>query len=365
MERASPTEKTAPHNSRKLTNVLLHPATINLATSNECSKSGKSKAYIYNLNRRHHQRLPSFDSNDTAPSHRIYENAAATADGNIYERDALGKYQWIRHTGGCGCAPPLNTRSLTPAQADLNQAHAQVITLACRWGDQTWHFPMEAMVGLYSIPTALLHDQRVLIHLTQITEYTKAWLTLLNIPPDRLIGGTVYAQKLIVPYLGGCGTPHLFQIKALKSTIHNQLKLQSPAQPLSKNGKQKLLVLIERTRSRPLHNAVQLRQAVSAYAARHNFALHLHTDTNLPPLAVQLHLFAQADLVVGPHGGTSVLAPAMQEDKGWVEIMEVGTESENLCGARVSYLCGLRHCIVPSQKLVVNPAHVLQALDRI
>ena len=339
--------------------ILIHPATLKLA---------KAKGYITDLHLRQTQHLPSFKSDEFKPDHSIYKNAIVSPNGYIYERGESGGWEWVRHTGACGCEPATQDRTITNKQAELQKSHAKVITLACRWGDQTWHFPMEALVGLYSIPPELLHNQRVLIHITAINEYSKAWLGMLNIAPDRLIEGTIHAKELVVPLLGGCGSPHLFQIKALQSTIQSHLKLQFPQRTLNQSQNQnqnpnpKLIILIERTKHRPLQNRLQLRQAITAYANRNNSKIHLHTDANLPPLAEQLQIFAKADIVIGPHGGTSILASAMQEGKVWLEIMEVGSPAENLCGARLSYFCGLRHAIVPSQRFVVQPSQVLHTL---
>lgn len=340
--------------------ILIHPATL---------RYSKPKGYVTDLHSRQTQHLPSFKSDEFKPDHSIYKNVIVTKNGHIYERAESGDWEWARHTGACGCEPSAQDRTITNKQAQLQNSHAKVITLACRWGCGTWHFPMEALVGLYSIPPELLHDERVLIHITAITEYSKAWLAMLNIAPDRLIEGTIHAEELIVPLLGGCGSPHLFQIKALQSTIQSHLKLQSPLPTLNQNQNlnqnPKLIILIERTKHRPLRNALQLRQAITAYATRSNSRVHLHTDANLPRLAEQLQLFAKADIVIGPHGGTSILAPAMQEGKVWLEIMEVGSPAENLCGARLSYFSGLRHAIVPSQRFVVQPSQVLHTLAKI
>ena len=339
---------------------MIHPAALRLA---------KPKGYITDLHLRQTQHLPSFDSDDMQPDHSIYKNVIVAKNGHIYERREPEGWEWARNTGACGCEPATQDRTITNKQAYIQNSHAKVITLACRWGDKTWHFPMEALVGLYSIPPELLHDQRVLIHITAINEYSKAWLGMLKIAPDRLIEGTIHAKELIVPLLGGCGAPHLFQIRALQSTLQSHLKLQSPKTTLNQTQNQnrnpKLIILIERTKHRPLQNRLQLRQAITAYANRNYSKIHLHTDANLPPLAEQLQLFAKADIVIGPHGGTSILASAMQEGKVWLEIMEVGTQAENLCGARLSYFCGLRNAIVPSQRFVVQPSQVLHTLAKI
>jgi hypothetical protein len=339
--------------------ILIHPVALKLA---------KRKGHITDLHSRQTQHLPSFDSDEFKPDHSIYTNAIVSPIGYIYERGGSGGWEWVRHTGACGCEPAAQDRTITKKQAELN-SHAKVITLACRWGWGTWHFPMEALVGLYSIPSELLHDQRVLIHITSNAEYSKAWLAMLNIAPDRIIEGTIHAEELIVPLLGGCGSPHIFQIKAIQSTIQNHLHLKSPKTTLiqkqNQNSRKKLIILIERTKHRPLRNNLQLRQAITAYATQNNYKIHLHTDAHLPPLAEQLQLFAKADIVIGPHGGTSVLVPAMQEGKVWLEIMETDSPYENLCGARLSYFCGIRHAIVPSQRFVVKPSHVFQTLAQI
>ena len=145
--------------------ILIHPAALRLA---------KPKGYIIDLNSRLTQRQPSFQSDDFKPDHSIYKNAIVTSNGHIYESGEPEGWEWVRNTGACGCEPQTHDRTMTNKQAELQNSHAKVITLACRWGDQTWHFPMEVLVGLYSIPPELLHEQRVLIHITAINEYSKA-----------------------------------------------------------------------------------------------------------------------------------------------------------------------------------------------
>jgi hypothetical protein len=150
----------------------------------------------------------------------------------------------------------------------------------------------------------------ILIHPAAL-RYAKTKLAILGIPPVRLLQSTIHAKELIVSLLGGCGAPHLFQIKALQSTIQSHLKLQYPNPTLSEdqnlnNPNQKLIILIERTKFRWLRNAPRLRQVITAYDNRNNYKIHLHNDANLPPLAEQLQLFAKADIAVGPHGGTSI-----------------------------------------------------------
>lgn len=78
-----------------------------------------------------------------------------------------------------------------------------------------------------------------------------------------------------------------------------------------------------------------------------------------------MEIFSQADIVIAPHGGTSVLTPVMKSGSSYIELMEIGSAFENLCGARLSYFCGVRHCIVPSVNLKVNPNHLIQALTKL
>ena len=339
---------------------LLHPSCSKL------SKGTKTSPHIYvsKLIEKINSNQPPFSNDKNKTSHQVLTDVIVTSDGDFYERgETKGRY--LSSTGACHRAN--NTRPQCSTEIKNIKTYNRIITLACYWGDQTWHFPMESLVGLFSVPREIIEDNSVKIHITRITNYTTQWLSLMNIPQSRVIDGNIEADIVYSPLLGGCGEPYVFQIRLLRETLAQRLvrTRTKHTDPEISKAQKRLIVYVKRTKARGIVNDSQLEGLVRLYAAQRHYRIHIHNDTNLPPLAEQMEIFSQADIVISPHGGTSVLTPVMKSGSSYIELMEIGSAFENLCGARLSYFCGVRHCIVPSVNLKVNPNHLIQALTKL
>ena len=96
-----------------------------------------------------------------------------------------------------------------------------VISIACKWGAEIWHFPYEAFVALKMIPNDILKICK--IHVTKKTKYIIEWLKFININESQIIEGNVLAENLYIARMGKCGSPYYSQILWIKDIICKNL----------------------------------------------------------------------------------------------------------------------------------------------
>jgi hypothetical protein len=207
------------------------------------------------------------------------------------------------------------------------------------------------------------------IHVPVKSSFILQWLDLLDIPADRIVDHAVIAAStLLVPEMGRCGCPYRSQLQWLRATfIPAALSKLSPHRlHSSASAAGKRIILIKRTKSRPVRNFSVLEEALRALAAQMVPPWHLviHADDRLPPLAAQIALFAEVDtrIVVAPHGAGELFAAFLPKGAGLVELI---SESQAcLVYARLTYLLDIPYVQVPMDSAgIVSRDQLLEAVQ--
>jgi len=277
----------------------------------------------------------------------VLSNATAYCEGFIRTEDGV-----VYENGGCFYPHkvPMSTEPFELAE--------RVITLVGRWGGDIWHYPMESLVGLMAAPSEFRDDPTTLIHVSKINRYIQQWTEIVGIDPRRLRTGVIRATRLCVPRMGECGAPYPEQVAWLRNQVDRALRGDAKL-----NKTTRLVILVKRTRRRPLLNHNSLETTLQRLLMYRGMALYVHDDASLPSLKEQMKHFRNADLVVAPHGGSAVLMLAMKTGTPFLEMMDVGYT--NVCSLRLAYLCGLRYIAYPTFRLQVDINGVLSVVSRL
>lgn len=224
------------------------------------------------------------------------------------------------------------------------QNYDRVISIAMFWGDGIWHFLLESFVGL-----AHVHTSECYIHVSSKNKWATNWLAIIGIPSNRIIDGTIAAKTLIVPEMGRCGAPSLTQINWLRTIIPSTI----PQHPNS-------IILIKRTRSRVMSTFNAIHQLVENFANEQRLEFVLHDDSSLPSIPEQLQRFANASIIIGPHGAGMVNIIA---SKRRTCVIEFSPTDPNICYMRLSFLLGHNYIAIPLYKnQIVDVNEVKRAL---
>lgn len=267
-----------------------------------------------------------------------FENVLVNNQGFIVDADSCSV---VKHS-----ACKLEGAFAFPAEAV--PSYDRVTTIAIKWGGEVWHFPMEALVGL----AALDGEVETLLHVSKPSNFVLQWLALIGISPERVVEGTIHARELFAPEVGKCGTPTPNQIQWLVTKLRESGVGQERDTP-------KTVLLVKRTKSRQLKNFDKVEAAVRAHALAHGFEVYVHDDSRLPPVRDQLNMFANAVLVVAPHGAGLVNLIASPAGTTVLEFIDTG--SVNVCYTRLSTWMGHTYHGVPMRSSLVD----LAALDRV
>ena len=256
---------------------------------------------------------------------------------------------WIVDRATCrasrngGCFQRMHAHSWNPYEDGVRH-HACVISLATQWGDATYHFPMEALVGLAAVPASLL--KRCAVHVTRRRPYVEAWLAAITGRPPMVIDGAIAAADLYLPELGHCGRAQRAHVEWLRLHVTSFVERnRSYARPKG------TLLLVERTAIVAQHrkpdgvHALEVRKTLSSpqqlakkriianfedgvvrpaaqFALAHGLELVNHKDSSLPPLWDQLERFANARVVLAPLGAAEVMMLAAKAGTCLVELQE-------------------------------------------
>ncbi|XP_052088010.1 uncharacterized protein LOC127725190 [Mytilus californianus] len=250
-----------------------------------------------------------------------FNDVVVSSDGWIVD----SKYDLAVRNGGCQTTTNLLVRKF------LVTRYRSVITIAARWCEGIWHFPMEALVGLAHITE--YNKQNSFIHVSEKNEWVMQWLKLIGVNKNRVIHGTISADTLIVPQMAKCGSPSLDQLQWLRKSI--PLKI-----PLNKQS----ILLIKRTRKRMMPNFDEIQSLVEKFAKEVDLDFVLHDDRSLPSLTLQLERFSKASIVIGPHGAGMVNLIA---SKNRTCVIEFSPTVSNTCYMSLSYLLGHNYFSVP------------------
>ncbi|CAM9541960.1 unnamed protein product, partial [Ascophyllum nodosum] len=179
--------------------------------------------------------------------------------------------------------------------------YAQVIILTQHWGASYFHFLVECLPRITVMLDVLLGYPDIKIAIgpdkkdSQV--YREQLLGLLGIGPERIIvDKKIHADVTFVPDSTPCGQPNTVLISRLRFALLKGLYPETGgASPLTPRP---VIVLVVRTRKRFLGNNDEIREALEK-----NFPSHDVVEAfGRGSMREQLELFAQASLIVGPHG---------------------------------------------------------------
>ncbi len=210
----------------------------------------------------------------------------------------------------------------------------QAITLGSG-ASGTWHFPMELFVSFSGVDPALLYDPHVLIHMPRTNFWISDWMNLLNISDDRLIyEHTIEAKKLYAPEPGRCCQVFASQLEWMNDKF-NPLPVEKRV-----HSSQRTIIFIGRSTSRLVGNEQQIVNHIQQFARNHHYSFVYHNDGNLPSLQDQIFRFAQAPIVIAPHGAGLLFTTF---SPGNACIREFMPPNNPECYARIGFLRALNY----------------------
>ena len=272
------------------------------------------------------QFIKDFLFQDIYNTHRqliIANNVSVDTHGHVFDRK-LGKF-----LANGGCHQRFNPGEIPPSARLVYRL--RVISIAAMWTHAPFHFPIEAVAGLAHLNDTLLRSTP--IHISHISNYTLGWLSLLQIPVQHIITGTVFASELLLPEMSRCGAPSLLQLQWMRDQFL-PLAAVLPQHPPH-------IVIIKRTTSRVFNNFSGVYSTISGVASKYNLSVMVHSEANLPSLLEQINIFSTAALVVTSHGAAELFITFMPAHACVIEYNYL--YSSNLVYARMALLLGLNY----------------------
>jgi hypothetical protein len=208
--------------------------------------------------------------------------------------------------------------------------YSNVISIACKWGAEIWHFPYEAFVALKMVPNDILKICK--IHVTKKTKYVIEWLNFMNINESQIIEGNILAENLYIPRMGKCGNPYYSQLLWINDIIYKHL---------NNNNKLEYVILVKRNKTRILKNHNELKIELQTFCDKHSLKLIIHDDQKLPSLKDQHKLFNKAKYVFAPHGAAGINISAMKKESWYIELLD--DNDINICYSRLCYLLDINY----------------------
>jgi hypothetical protein len=227
----------------------------------------------------------------------IFRNVSINEVGVIFDENN----KIFIGNGGCN-----DVYSIPSKPVNLTH-HDTVISIAATWGHTPYHFALEASTAFANVPDHLISTS--LIHVGQINNFTINWLALLGIRRDQLICGSVHANTMFLPEMARCGGPSLIQLQWLRD------KLLPPRETIKLTN----IVLISRRAPRGLPNFPKVAHMLGELANENNLRLVLHDEESLPTMREQISTFANAAVVVAPHGAGELFMTFLPKDACVIE----------------------------------------------
>lgn len=317
--------------------IYIHPISIGILSKNFRESYRKLSLNIQEKN---------FQFERINSKNRIYtfSNSVVTNNGIIVTKN---KYYF---NGGCCAGINIDKNQIFEYRKYLEKntiKYKKVISIAEKWGEGVWHFPVESIVSLKNISDF----SNFYLHISKKTKLCINWIKLLNIPitEDRIIDGNIFAEQLVIPEMAGCGNPRYDLTIWLKNRIYKNINL-SP--------KKNKLILIKRNFRRIVNNHDELEKICKTFSEKLNLELYVHDDKNLPSLKQQMEIFNEAKLVIGPHGAGAVNLIASKPGIFFVEFLPISQNLINTCYIHlINYLdinyYGITHQVNRNLNLVI------------
>jgi capsular polysaccharide biosynthesis protein len=180
------------------------------------------------------------------------------------------------------------------------------------------------------------------------TQFQKDSLKALNIPPERILSPTanthIEADELIIPSLIGpvlAMSPQLQACQYLRSTFLETVKTRKPYRAI--------YITRADAGSRRVLNEADIRKVLM------DNGFEVISLSNVPFLE-QIQLFADARIIVGPHGAGFTNAVFCQPGSVLIEFMPERRKVD--CFERMARLIGMRYCSIVSKESAISNAGV-------
>ena len=127
----------------------------------------------------------------------------------------------------------------------------------------------------------------------------RSCFTMLGLEHSRLVSGLISATVVYLPNAGGCINSLQPNVQAFANLAEKYAR-NVLGQPF---GQRKYIVLLQRAKTRQLHQIADITAILLAQAHTYGLELHLYSDLTDPALDEMLLYFQNSVLIVGAHGG--------------------------------------------------------------
>jgi len=318
------------------------------------------------------------------------------------------------------CLPAQDKFTPIVAKERPEEIFPMVLSLATSWRG-TWHFPMEDVAALAHIDRKIL--DKMVFHLPAKTDYIISWLTNLGVTPERMVMGTVACQVLLIPQMR-CGEPLFSQLEWMReaylpeetaqqraavgfnyramptgaspavATTSTTGKVSSTVSSTTSDGtttkkermeakanaiataastattsatkdlpaaKPLTLLMIERNQNRGVVNMNEVHNYATTFARDHSLKLLVHSDLAFPALLDQMRNFAQADIVLAPHGAGLLFTTFLPYTSC---VIEFSHPSNPYCYAHIAYVRNLSYVMMDMRDNTMNLNQAKVGLER-
>eukprot|EP01032_Pedospumella_encystans_P022445 gene22445-25426_t len=288
--------------------------------------------------------------------------------------------------------------------------------------EDVWHFPMEDVAALAHIDRKIL--DKMVFHLPAKTDYIISWLTNLGVTPERMVTGTVACQVLLIPQMR-CGEPLFSQLEWMREaylpeetaqqraavgfeyraipagsspavaststtgkasstvsgttasdvTITKKERMEAKANAIATAtstttasatkeapaAKPLTLLMIERNQNRGVVNMNEVHNYATTFARDHSLKLLVHSDLAFPALLDQMRNFAQADIVLAPHGAGLLFTTFLPYTSC---VIEFSHPSNPYCYAHIAYVRNLSYVMMDMRDNTMNLNQAKVGLER-
>ena len=271
----------------------------------------------------------------------VFRNARVTDDGVIINNDFV--CQAVRN-GGANYSSKDTVSYLSYQNDSIPQSrhYSHLITLS-HFAQGSWHFPMELLVALANVDPGIILKSK--IHVKSASD-KKGWLNLVGINMRKVVtgdNGTVIADNVYAPQMGVYGKPSTSQMYWIREQANNKLQLNITS--LNYVPNRRSIVLVQRQNKgdgRALTDFHLIRNTLDLVAQLLDYDFIIHQSYS--SFNEQFSKFANAAMIVAPHGAAGLFINFSPADLCFIELMSA---HEPLCFARLAYLRGQDYVGIP------------------
>lgn len=121
------------------------------------------------------------------------------------------------------------------------------------------------------------------------------------------------------------------------------------------------ILVIERHKTRSITNVHTVHNVIQSFAQTNKMKLLMHSDINLPSLLDQMRNFAQADIIVAPHGAGLMFTTFSPYTSC---IVEFAHPMNPFCYAHIAYIRNMSYIMVDMRDNTINIAELQKSMGR-